>query len=147
MFLRISNYSKSLQKTESSQPKYYCIDNGLRNAVLLPQSDDDGKKLENTIFLQLYRQRTPVDRIYYYQGKGECDFVIQRGMDVIQLIQVSWSLKDEVTRKREIAGLQEAAQVTGCRNLLIVTADEQEEIILESAMKISVVPAWQWLLF
>jgi hypothetical protein len=147
MFLRISNYSKSLQKTENSQPKYYCIDNGLRNAVLLPQSDDDGKKLENTVFLQLYRQRTPVDRIYYYQGKGECDFVIQRGMDVIQLIQVSWNLKDEVTRKREIAGLQEAAQATGCRNLLIVTADEQEEIILESAMKISVVPAWQWLLF
>ena len=55
MFLRISNYSKSLQKIESSQPKYYCIDNGLRDAVLLPQSNDDGKKLENTVFLQLYR--------------------------------------------------------------------------------------------
>ncbi|WP_300805971.1 ATP-binding protein [uncultured Duncaniella sp.] len=52
MFLRIPNYSKSLQKVESSQPKYYCIDNGLRDAVLLPQSDDDGKKLENTVFLR-----------------------------------------------------------------------------------------------
>jgi predicted AAA+ superfamily ATPase len=69
LFLRISSYSKSLQKVESSQPKYYCIDNGLRNAVLLPQSDDDGKKLENTVFLQLYRRRTPIDRIFYYQGK------------------------------------------------------------------------------
>lgn len=79
MFLRVPNYSKSLQKVENSQPKYYCIDNGLRDAVLIPQSEDDGKKLENTVFLQLYRERTPVDQIYYYQGRGECDFVVQRG--------------------------------------------------------------------
>ena len=50
MFLRISNYSKSLQKIESSQPKYYCIDNGLRDAVLLPQSNDDGKNLKTQYF-------------------------------------------------------------------------------------------------
>ncbi len=43
MFLRVPNYSKSLQKSEKSQPKYYCIDNGLRDAVLLPQSGDEGK--------------------------------------------------------------------------------------------------------
>ncbi len=60
MFLRVPNYSKSLQKSESSQPKYYCIDNGLRDAVLLPQSGDDGKKLENTVFLLLYRQLIPI---------------------------------------------------------------------------------------
>lgn len=90
MFLRISNYSKSLQKIESSQPKYYCIDNGLRDAVLLPQSNDDGKKLENTVFLQLYRTRTPIDTIYYYQGKGECDFIVQRGTEILKLIQVTW---------------------------------------------------------
>jgi len=79
MFLRVPNYSKSLQKIESSQPKYYCIDNGLRDAVLLPMSGDDGKKLENTVFLQLYRHRTPVDRIFYYQGKGECDHRVEDG--------------------------------------------------------------------
>ena|GEM_PF-6476697 len=28
--------------------KDYCIDNGLRSAVLMPQSNDNGKKLENT---------------------------------------------------------------------------------------------------
>ena len=33
MFISISNYSRSLQKSASSQPKYYCIDNGLRDAV------------------------------------------------------------------------------------------------------------------
>lgn len=146
MFIRIANYSKSLQKIENSQPKYYCIDNGLRDAVLLPQSDDDGKKLENTVFLQLYRRRTPIDQIYYYQGKRECDFVVQRGVDINQLIQVTWNMADEETRRREINGLVEAADVTGCDNLLIITADSNEEIKLDSGAVIHVVPAWRWLL-
>lgn len=146
MFLRISNYSKSLQKTESSQPKYYCIDNGLRDAVLLPQSHDDGKKLENTVMLQLHRDRTPLDAIYYYQGKGECDFVVQHDAEVTQLIQVTWSMADEQTRRREIEGLQEASELTGCKSLLIITADEEETIQISADSTIRVIPAWKWLL-
>lgn len=146
MFLRISNYSRSLQKTERSQPKYYCIDNGLRDAVILPQSNDDGKKLENTVFLQLYRHRTPVQQIFYYQGRGECDFVVQTGINITQLIQVTWSLNDNETRQRELAGILEAAEATGCDNLWIITADNTEEIHTENGRTIHVVPAHQWLL-
>lgn len=146
MFLRITNYSKSLQKAESSQPKFYCIDNGLRDAVLLPQSDDDGKKLENTILLQLHRNKTALDKIFYYQGKGECDFVVQRESEIQQLIQVTWDMHDENTRKREIAGLLEASAATGCKTMSIITSDQEEEIILDNGAIISVVPAWKWLL-
>ena len=98
------------------------------------------------MFLQLYRRRTPIDQIYYYQGKGECDFVVQRGVDINQLIQVTWNMADEETRRREINGLVEAADVTGCDNLLIITADSNEEIKLDSGAVIHVVPAWRWLL-
>lgn len=146
MFIRVPNYSKSLHKIESSQPKYYCIDNGLRNAVLLPQSNDEGKKLENTVFLQLYRLRTPIDRIFYYHGKGECDFVIQRGVEIDSLIQVTWNMDDQETRQREINGLIEASDATGCRNLFIITADTDEEIRLSDNRIINVLPAWRWLL-
>lgn len=146
MFLRVPNYSKSLQKIESSQPKFYCIDNGLRDAVLLPQSNDDGKKLENTVFLQLYRQRTPIDRIFYYQGRGECDFVVQRGIETHSLIQVTWEMSDENTRRREINGLVEASEATGCHDLYIITADNSEEIVLDNGDTIHVLPAWRWLL-
>ncbi len=146
MFLRISNYSKSLQKTESSQPKYYCIDNGLRDAVLLPRSDDDGKKLENTVFLQLYRKRTPLDRIFYYQGKGECDFVVQRGTEIDRLIQVCWDMEDQETRIREINGIAEAARATGCHNLFIITAETTDTITTDDGLTIHMLPAWQWLL-
>lgn len=146
MFLRVPNYSKSLQKIESSQPKYYCIDNGLRDAVLLPQSGDDGKKLENTVFLELYRRRTPIDQIFYYQGKGECDFVVQRGVEIESLIQVTWQMDDEDTRHREISGLLEASEATGCHNLYIITADTTEDIQLDDGRIIHVVPAWRWLI-
>lgn len=146
MFLRVPNYSRSLQKIENSQPKYYCIDNGLRDAVLLPQSNDDGKKLENTVFLQLYRERTSVDRIFYYQGKGECDFVVQRGVDIHRLIQVTWDMSDDDTRRREIDGLLEARQATGCDDLTIITSDKEEEITVADNLRIKVIPAWKWLL-
>ena len=43
MFLKISKYDRSLVKEQKSLDKYYCIDNGLRSAVLLPQSDDQAK--------------------------------------------------------------------------------------------------------
>lgn len=146
MFLKVSNYSRSLQKTESSQPKYYCIDNGLRDAVLLPQSEDDGKKLENTVFLQLYRQRSPIQQIFYYKGRGECDFVVQEGTEISQLIQVTWSMSDDETRHREINGLLEASKATGCENMCIITSDTSEEIKTDSGKAIRVMPAWQWLL-
>ena len=145
LLLRVPNYSRSLQKIENSQPKYYCIDNGLREAVLLPQSRDDGKKLENIVFLELKRRMMPSDKIYYFQGKTECDFVIQKGINIESLIQVSWNINEKETRDREIKGLMEASETTGCQNLLIITLDDEEEIIIDDKT-IKVIPAWKCIL-
>ena len=145
MFVRIPKYTCSIVKERKSLDKYYCIDNGLRDAVLMPQSDDNGKKLENTIFMQLHRDRLPYDKISYYSEKTECDFVVQRGNSVEQLVQVTWSMADKATREREIKGILEASEVTGCSNLLIVTNAEQEILNIEGKV-IRVVPAWKWLL-
>lgn len=145
LFIRIPKYTRSLIKEQNSQDKYYCIDNGLRRAVLMPQSNDDGKCLENTVFMQLNRKRLPSDRIFYYQGRSECDFVLQRGDSVVQLLQVSWTLAEDDTFEREMAGLLEASAATGCDNLLIVTRDEEHTVEREGK-QIRVVPAWKWLL-
>ena len=141
MFVRISKYDRSLIKEQKSLDKYYCIDNGIRGAVLLPQSNDNGKNLENTVFMQLNRTKLPSDKISYYQSNGECDFVLQRNDAVVQLIQVTWDMSDENTREREIDGILEASTA----NLLIITKDEETVIVRESK-QISVVPAWKWLL-
>ena len=145
MFIRISRYDRSLVKEQKSLDKYYCIDNGLRGAVLIPQSNDNGKGLENIVLLQLNRIKQPSDKITYYQGDKECDFVHQRNESVILLIQVTWDMTDESTRAREISGILEASQVTGCDNLLIITKEEECMIEIEGK-RIQVLPAWKWLL-
>lgn len=145
MFVRISKYDRSLIREQKALDKYYCIDNGMRGAVLMPQSNDTGKNLENTVFMQLNRMRLPSDKITYYQGNCECDFVLQREDSVIQLIQVTWDMVNEETREREIKGILEAALVTGCDNLVIITRNE-EDIIVREGREIHVLPAWKWLL-
>ena len=112
----------------------------------MPQSHDNGKKLENTVFLQLYRHRLPIDRIYYHQGEYECDFMVQRGAQVHSLYQVCWDISDPQTRNREIRGLLEASKITDCKNLYIITSEQQEDILIEDNITIHVLPAWKWLL-
>ncbi|MCI1720975.1 MAG: ATP-binding protein [Bacteroidales bacterium] len=145
MFFKIPKYVKSIIKEENSLHKYYCIDNGLKNSVLIPQNEDNGKSLENSVFLHLKRNCLPTDKIYYYSGKNECDFVKQNGDKISNLIQVTWDMHAESTRNRELNGILEASKATGCKNLTIVTNDD-EEIIKINNLDINVVPAWKWLL-
>ena len=145
LFMRIPKYDRSPVKERKSLDKFYCIDNGLRNAVLMPQSNDKGKNLENTVFMHLNRHKLQSDKISYFQGNAECDFVLQREENVVLLIQVSWSIADDETREREIKGLLEASSVTGCDNLLIITDDEKDSLNMEGK-RVDVIPAWEWLL-
>ena len=145
MFLRIPKYERSLVKEHNSLYKYYFIDNGMRNAVLLPQSNDMGKYLENTVFMQLNRKKESDEKITYYLGNGECDFVVQRDEAVVSLYQVTWNMSDPDTRKREIDGLLEASKQTGCDHLYVITKEEEEDLIAENK-QIKIIPAWKWLL-
>ena len=145
LFMRIPKYDRSLVKERKSLDKFYCIDNGLRNAVLMPQSNDKSKNLENTVFMHLNRHKLQSDKISYFQGNAECDFVLQREENVVLLIQVSWSIADDETREREIKGLLEVSSVTGCDNLLIITDDEKDSLDVEGK-RVDVIPAWEWLL-
>ena len=145
MFIRIPKFERSLIKEHNSQPKYYFIDNGMRNVVLLSTSNDMGKYLENTVFLHINRNKMPNEKITYFQGNGECDFVLQTDEIVTALYQVTWNMSDSDTRTREINGLLEASSQTGCKNLYIITKDE-EDIITKDNKQINILPAWKWLL-
>src|SRR3989338_6753056 len=74
LFFTIYKYDYSLKKQFISDKKIYAIDNGLRNAVSFAVSDDRGRLLENMIFLELKRRGYEV---YFFKGKGECDFVLK----------------------------------------------------------------------
>lgn len=143
LFFSLTKYSLSLIKENSGDKKYYCIDTGLRHILLNSQSEDNGKLLENAVFLHLRRTLLPQENIHYYKEKKECDFLITDQMQVTQLIQVSWDIHDQETRQREIDGLLEASAATGCQNLIIITFDEEGEII-EQGQQIQIIPVWKW---
>ena len=144
LFVRYPKYSRSLVKENQSLRKYYVIDTGMRQAVLMPQSEDKGKLLENIVALELFRRRGADRKMFYWQDGRECDFVVQREEHVEELIQVTWDIEDEDTRKREIDGIKEAAKGTNCNKLTIVTR-EQKETIEEDGFKIEVVGIEEWL--
>lgn len=144
LLFKVTKYDGSLVRESAAQAKYYVIDNGLRQSVLIPQSGDEGKLLENTVFLQLLRTSRPDTKIMYYKGSRECDFVVQEKDVVSALYQVAWRL-DDTDRERETGGLAEAAKATGCSNLTIITYDQQEAVS-KNGCHIDVVPAWKWLL-
>lgn len=141
LFHAVPCYSKSLVKETSSLSKYYVCDHGLRNAVLLPQSEDQGKQLENIVYHTIMRNLTSEDRIFYYKGTGECDFVVQRGSEVTDLVQVCWHLAPD-NIDREVNGLIQASKATSCTNCKIITFDQTQTIERES-LQISVIPIWQ----
>ena len=82
------------------------------------------------------------NELYFYLQNIEVDFYIPAQK---LAIQVSYSLKDGATRKREVSALLKIAKVMGADKLLIITWDE-EDMIVEDGKKIAVIPIWKWLL-
>ena len=142
---KLDVYSRSVKSEISIPGKYYVIDNGLRSAVIPLQSDDDGKQLENTVYLELIRRKGHNAELSYFSGSGECDFVVPEGDEVKRLIQVTWDMSDSETRTREFSGILEAAKATGCRDLTIVTRDEEGEEIRDG-LNVKIVPVCRFLL-
>ena len=142
---KLDVYSRSVKSEISIPGKYYVIDNGLRSAVIPLQSDDDGKQLENTVYLELIRRKGHNAELSYFSGSGECDFVVSERDEVKRLIQVTWEMSDAETRKREFSGILEAAKATGCRDLTIITRDEEGEEIRDG-LNVKIVPVCHFLL-
>ena len=142
---KLDVYSRSVKSEISLPGKYYVVDNGLRSAVIPLQSDDDGKQLENTVYLELLRRKGHNEELSYFNESGECDFVVSEGDEARRLIQVTWDMSDAETRKREFSGLLGAAKATGCRDLTIVTRDEDGEETHDGLI-VRIVPVCRFLL-
>lgn len=140
LFRKVQRYTKSMVKQSSSPAKYYMADIALRNAVLLPESEDAGKALENIVYLNLERSLGEEDQISYFYEQKECDFVVQRGERVSELVQVCWTLNEE-NMEREVGGLLAASTVTNCKQSKIITFCQQQTIEREG-IRIEVLPIW-----
>ena len=136
----IPRYNRSLKKQIYSNKKVYFIDTGMSKILGFRTSSDLGRMLENIVFIQLKRQNK---EIYFHKEKHECDFLIKEGIKIIQAIQVTHNLVEN--RKREIDGLLEALNKYKLKEGLILTTDQEEEIV-ENNKRIIIKPIWKWLL-
>ena len=138
---KVPKYTQSIVKQNLSPAKYYIADFAMRNAILLPQSDDEGKALENIVYMMLERDLGEEDQVFYFNETVECDFVVVKADHVEQLIQVCWQLDDN-NLSREVEGLVAASCYTGCKNCTIVTYNQQRTID-HDGLSINVVPVWK----
>lgn len=141
---KVPKYSKSIIKQSTSLSKYYVVDFALAKSVLLPQSEEKGKALENAVYMHLARHLNENEQIYYFNEGAECDFVIANDEGVKELIQVCWEL-DEFNTPRECGGLCAASAATGCKKASIVTCNQAQSIHYGD-LQINVVAAWDFML-
>lgn len=140
LLFTLDNYASKFAEKETVK-KHYFTDNGLLSIFL---SDSKSPLLENLCAITLnkkYNQDAGLSRLYYYNRNIEVDFFIP---DEALAIQVSYSVENTETRKRETAALVALNKIHPLKNALVITYDEEDTIKTES-LRIEVLPVWKWL--
>lgn len=121
--------------------KVYTIDPAFAHRLGFNFSENKGRILENIVFLELLRRGKEV---YYHSGKKECDFVVKKGLDIVEAIQVSYQV-DINNHEREYQGLQEAMDTYNLKEGLVLTYNIEKSYIPNN-VSIKILPVWEWLL-
>jgi predicted AAA+ superfamily ATPase len=146
----VKKFHYSYRKSELTIPKAYVSDVGIAsNFSEYRFSENIGRLIENLVFLELKKLELEnlIEGIFYWKDyqQNEVDFVLKRGLNIKQLIQVTYANgKDEIDR-REIRALLKASELLNCKDLLIITWDYEDEIKINNEV-IKCLPLWKWLL-
>lgn len=137
LILPYENLYGKLQDKESNR-KYYFTDNGLLHLFLV---DASTLLLENIVAITLRRKYG--DGCYFWNSlNAQVDFVVPEEK---MAVQVSYSMADMDTFKRETDGLIKLHSVQQVDKMTVVTMDE-ESIVEKDGFHIELVPLWKWLL-
>jgi predicted AAA+ superfamily ATPase len=145
LFFLLPRFSFSVRQQVMANKKIYIIDTALGKLLGFRFTEDNGRFLENTVFIELQRRG---QEVFYYSGEQECDFLVRNNGRVSELIQVTDEMRQASTRKREFAGLLAAMQEYKLAEGLILTRDEiGEELISKEGKKYKIIikPVAQWL--
>lgn len=133
-------------KIRITQEKVYAVDVSMMNQRKDAFSGDNlGWRLETIVLAQLLRKCNTEgwDVYYMLERSGECDFIICKGDDVLQAVQVSYDISSPKTKQRELNGAIMVAKSTGCNNLLLLTDHDYDEID-KDGFHIIVRPVYDW---
>lgn len=128
--------------------KVYFIDNVFINSLSTKFSSNLGRLYENLVAVELKRRGK---EIFYWKNaeKEEVDFVIKKGMNVDQLIQVCYDVTDPDTKKRELRALLKASKNLRCNTLCVINeqySGEEDAEWFGIRRKVRFIPLWKWLL-
>lgn len=145
LFFFIPIFSYNIKDKSQYPRKAYCGDSGFSYGIAGKM--DLGRLFENAAFLELKRRLQGQKEICYWKNKEglETDFVIKQGTNVSEVIQVTYGLENEKTRKREIKGLVACFKELKAKRATILTKDVSETKKIDG-VKIKFVPLMDWLL-
>lgn len=146
LFFYLPRYNNKLKEMKKAPRKVYVIDNGFIYTRSFELSSNNGRQLENMVFIELLRRGYDFEKsLFYYRTSNdkEVDFVTRDGRKVTSLIQVSYNISKTKTREREMDALVKASEELKCENLLLITWD-QEDSVEHKGRSIRIVPAEKW---
>lgn len=140
LLFSINRFDYSLKKQQIYPKKIYAIDNGFAKANSLSFSKDQGRMLENLVFLNL---RSKYNDIYFFKEDSlECDFIIKEKEKITMVFQVCLDLNLD-NKDREINGLKSAMSKFNLNTGTILTLNQEDEI-KENSKIIRIIPVWRW---
>lgn len=140
LLFSVPRFSWSLKKRTVNPKKVYCIDPAFAQANSLSFSEDQGRLLENIIFLELRRRQK---EIFYFREKGECDFVIKEKNKVKSVLQVCLEVNSD-NKDREVNGLVEAMDTFDLKKGTIVTLNQADRLKIADK-EVKLIPAYEWI--
>ena len=143
LLFSLSKFDFSVKAQLRNSKKIYAIDNAMIRRLGFHFSGEEGRLLENLVYLELRRRG---GEIYYHNSaSSECDFIVRDGYQVVKAIQVCFFMENVETRQREIKGLLDALNCYNLSHGYIIT-NSQEEVIQMEDKTIHIMPCWKWLL-
>lgn len=131
-----------------SPKKAYVVDNGFVTAKAVQHSPNSGKLMENLVFTEIVKRGNESNReVFYYKTRNdrEIDFVVKKGSEIVELIQVAYEVNNHDVEQREVKALIEASQELNISNLTILTWNEEREVE-KDGKTVKFKPLWKWLL-
>jgi predicted AAA+ superfamily ATPase len=146
----LERYSRKFKQRIIAPKKAYVIDTGLARAVAPAEPEGGGRTMENIVAIELFRRaafsEAPQELFYWKDHQQrEVDFVLVEKGKVEKLIQSCLRLQDESTADRELGNLVRASKELGCKDLSVITWEEEQELV-HDGKRIRVIPLWKWLL-
>ena len=131
LFFYLPRYNNKLKEIKKAPRKVYVVDNGFIYTRSFELSSNNGRQLENMVFIELLRRGYDLKKsLFYYRTSNdkEVDFVTREGRKVTSLIQVSYDISKTKTRERELDALVKASEELKCEDLTLITWDEDASV-------------------